>query len=1244
MSYEDPYQPSAFRQFMGGLMEDIGYVLDTPGALTRGFLSGRPFERRSAEELADDWGIAKHGTLSPLGAFGLTLATDPLMVLPGVGLASKGVKALSGIGKAAKTASSLSSAAEAGASAAKSAFTLGDASHALGLGLPVAGGAVLAGNEDNDPVMNALGYGMMAAGFAPLGMSAAKFAGRKLAPTAKALIADESGAVGLPKSGTVAGMKRSTKYGVGKDIGGKVYVHRAYEDVFGPDVAAAKARLPEGADYHVVRYEPKTGSVAFIESPDFDTAHEPTVTGSTVVNRDGTVSRSKMPSDPQIYHHKWLWVKDDYPGFDVAESKRRTELWKGLSDVNPSKIGYKSYWEQNVVPRIEALMREQAGAVPSDPVVAFIQKSAPVTQSEIDDAVRKRILRSGQQSGAVLENAIVPKRYVPVELERLVSERGGAEKVYVLDAGSGKHAKHAIDLRNSGYNVDAIDLPENMVEGVHNPDAYTKGHDIAYSSRVLNTMPSKAVMDEFIGNISRSLHPDGAYVANVPNDPLLGAWRVGEAEKGKLLGDPVRRQILSDVLSNHFHDIEFKVKGGSPVVVARRPKVPFGGQQAQQSGTGIKTYALGALPVLGGGLAMNSDDPMMRDIGLGMAALGSVPLAMALGKGAAGLAGAARKTPFFSRLEEAIKSAPESFASRAEQVRERIIPGKVITNPKTGEVIKTIPDRVVRETIPASSASDQLMGYLNERAHPQEIEWVLGDQFADADKITRDALMDAYSKGKIDLDVVRHGGEKQLVGYRPGIKYRSGRVDGVIGDSLFEMDSALDRAAFNVSAPTSSRQEAARTALDTAKLYTDQHVTPVVKAIRTPVNGPLRFPDMLVPGGKDATEVPIRLNVKKGLSLTPEEKATMQRLEQHEQAGTLSKQDMSLLAMLSRKLNQGSKPFFRDDKGHFGDDVVAWLVHDRRQMPDGKYATFMQEGQSDLHQLGQKAGYNKSRLAKSPYIKQFDSEDELESFLRSSPEAWDGLIAPYEGKWVAWDTSKIERPIAFANGGRAPDAPFKSNEWMKLVIKQGISDAIDRGDDYFLMANGSLVSKTQGMPIEAARRQYDETLKNVINEMLKPHKAKAELFDLPGYKRVKSLKAGQHVWQTGDETGVASDGLVFGFGNGRDAKQLAKVVPAADGKFAVVDAQTGKLIRELSSADDARNVAYNIAAQEFERQHPATVSTEKVLGFKIPESMKKQVQTKGFPLMSLAPWLVGASGLGAGYNAIQNALREPQYE
>lgn len=140
---------------------------------------------------------------------------------------------------------------------------------------------------------------------------------------------------------------------VGKAIGGSIYVHKGYESEVVPSniLNAAKMYL-DGFTYSIIKYVPKTGAITFTQSPDFDTAHEPVVGKQLLVKADGTKKIMKPLSDPWIYHHKWLWVKDDYSGFDTEQSKQRSASWTSLPNIDYSRIGKQSYWNNTVIPRL----------------------------------------------------------------------------------------------------------------------------------------------------------------------------------------------------------------------------------------------------------------------------------------------------------------------------------------------------------------------------------------------------------------------------------------------------------------------------------------------------------------------------------------------------------------------------------------------------------------------------------------------------------------------------------------------------------------------------------------------------------------------------------------------------------------------------------------------------------------------------------------------------------------------------
>jgi hypothetical protein len=156
------------------------------------------------------------------------------------------------------------------------------------------------------------------------------------------------------KSLGISGRVNFDGVSVGKRMGKTTYVHRDYRSVF-PGVMPAAGRLPRDFDYAVVKADSDSGCFSFIECADFDTEPEPTVGRSARVCGEKVTWR-KGNDDPQIYHHKWSMVGDDYEGFDVAESMRRSIAWKsvvGKDAALSSRIGTKSVWEKEVLPRLD---------------------------------------------------------------------------------------------------------------------------------------------------------------------------------------------------------------------------------------------------------------------------------------------------------------------------------------------------------------------------------------------------------------------------------------------------------------------------------------------------------------------------------------------------------------------------------------------------------------------------------------------------------------------------------------------------------------------------------------------------------------------------------------------------------------------------------------------------------------------------------------------------------------------------
>ena len=137
--------------------------------------------------------------------------------------------------------------------------------------------------------------------------------------------------------------QRSTKYGVGKEIGGKIYLHKNYfHKVISPDLfLKAASLLPYGFVFNcLVINRKRPNIVRFDEAPDFDTSREPHP--GRIIEVDVSSLEIRETYSDYIWHHKWMWVSDDYKGFDVNASYEWSKKWTSVIS-HPS--GSKRIWD-----------------------------------------------------------------------------------------------------------------------------------------------------------------------------------------------------------------------------------------------------------------------------------------------------------------------------------------------------------------------------------------------------------------------------------------------------------------------------------------------------------------------------------------------------------------------------------------------------------------------------------------------------------------------------------------------------------------------------------------------------------------------------------------------------------------------------------------------------------------------------------------------------------------------------------
>ena len=295
------------------------------------------------------------------------------------------------------------------------------------------------------------------------------------------------------EKGTI--IKKSPGYGVGKQMGDAIYVHKSAEDIIPIDILEnGKDYLPYNFHYEIIKYNKKNGNISFIDSPDWNIAPEPIVGDIILVKGDNTLKFIKQKSPPQIYHHKWLFVRDDYEGFDVEKSKERSKKWLSIPDIEYNKIGYKNYWDNNILPLLE-------------------NDTTDIDYTDIDPAEIEKANKSSRSSGAVGPNAVTPRAVL-----QYIETVGGKDPT-ILDFGAGKDAKHTYTLRDMGLNVTAHDFHSNLRDDHHDTTALEKKYDIVFASNVLNVQGSENMFRKTITDVLSTLKDSGVFIANFPASP-----------------------------------------------------------------------------------------------------------------------------------------------------------------------------------------------------------------------------------------------------------------------------------------------------------------------------------------------------------------------------------------------------------------------------------------------------------------------------------------------------------------------------------------------------------------------------------------------------------------------------------------------------------------------------------------------------------------------------------------------------
>ena len=365
-------------------------------------------------------------------------------------------------------------------------------------------------------------------------------------------------------------IKRS-KFGVGKEIGGTVYLHKDYAtDVVPTETYREAVSILEQSrpdfQYNAVMWNPKTGAVRFDEAPDFDIAREPVV-GDTVTVNPETGAVKDGHSD-YIWHHKWVWVKNDYKGFDVDAAWKWSKEWlstlpvvsdgNGIGRWNAQLDAYGLPRDSDAAPTTMYSLKEVAPVQPTSDKwqrghteAWFVQQGFPLYRDVSEEQAAANAETGQATRGGKHGTQITSTKQTYEQLFKTIQieHPDDWQNLRVLDASSGLGLGTRIG-RDMGFNVTDIEpfpsendyMYDKAEDGAKNPhpgkfhpdytdysllqsevaNGETEGFDYIISNAVLNVIPQDT-RDNLVDAMGSLLKPGGQMFINVISRNYDGA-------------------------------------------------------------------------------------------------------------------------------------------------------------------------------------------------------------------------------------------------------------------------------------------------------------------------------------------------------------------------------------------------------------------------------------------------------------------------------------------------------------------------------------------------------------------------------------------------------------------------------------------------------------------------------------------------------------------------------------------------
>lgn len=365
--------------------------------------------------------------------------------------------------------------------------------------------------------------------------------------------------------------------------------------------------------------------------------------------------------------------------------------------------------------------------------------------------------------------------------------------------------------------------------------------------------------------------------------------------------------------------------------------------------------------------------------------------------------------------------------------------GKLYQEEKNNTPFFSQLERVIQEKMPNRASAEQIKGIIGQGVKQEEIEWSGLNEWLAQQKgpIEKKAVMDFLKSNDVQVKEVIKGAPKKIDKLPEDVTVRK---DEKTGEWFMDIKNEF---------PAPDEKKVVSTYLNRGRIGTfeEQKAAALEQALEVYNHqladlAPTKFHSYQLPGGENYRELLMTLpNMGYRPSREELEKESMKIWNEKFDDLPPRKQSTVVDALMSF-----NKQDFRSS--HFDEpNILAHVRFNDRTDTNGKKVLFIEEVQSDWHQMGRSKGYRRTLTeAEQEQVKKLNEQlDAIDTEIKQSPVVSNELRVK---------RAALQATLAkFSDAGLVPDAPFKKT-WHELAMKRMLRYAVENGYDKIAWTTG----------------------------------------------------------------------------------------------------------------------------------------------------------------------------------------------